>query len=247
MKFFRFFLMTLAALVSLALIMPLTGCSLLGIGNSEEDSIGTISSLDGPVDKRICRESLRIVDNLKETSYQTEPVVSESKGTYRFDAASLVNYVLGRVAPDNYARLTHGVDGTLRPSHYYNYFMGLNGSTKAPVGGWSRIVSLANARPGDIIVITHKQQEGNPAGGSDHVLIIVDTPAPADNIGYSVLVVDAALSGHDRDTREADGVGKGLMYFGLNESGAPRNYRWSDPLGPSISRDIIGIAIGRPG
>lgn len=246
MKFSRYIFMLLTVILMVALIMPLTGCSLLGLGESEE-SIGTVSSMDGPVYKRIYKEALRIVDNLKETGYQPETDVKESKGTYRCDNAGLVNYVLGRVAPDNYARLTDGVDGTLRPEHYYTYYTGLNDSTKAPVGGWSRIMSLANARPGDVLVIKHKQQKEGPAGGSDHVLIIVETPVPADNIGYSVWVVDAARSGHDSDTREADGVGKGVMYFGLDGSGSPRNYLWNDPLGAPISGDLIGIAIGRPG
>ncbi len=50
MKLSRFIYITLAVLVSLAFIMPLAGCALLGIGESEE-FFGAVSSTD-PRDTR---------------------------------------------------------------------------------------------------------------------------------------------------------------------------------------------------
>ncbi len=200
-----------------------------------------------PVPQRINDEAERIINNVSVTSYQHTTEVDEDKGIYKVDCSGLADYVLKRVALENYQQIPH--DGEPRPyaEHFYQFFKSLDYADSAPSGGWCQIRNLANAGPGDIIVYEYTEAYKKEKGTTGHVMIIQSKPVQQSNGEYIVWVIDSANSGHGSDTRTGSGVGKGKMWFGVDSNGCPVFYRWSRSDGEKHYEGLLGITIGRAG
>lgn len=208
----------------------------------------------------VIREVDRVMSLLKTTKYTlTNYITDVEGGRLEVDCSKYLETILKEVSLNHYTELPKSSKSGLTSlaKDYYNHFVTL---PTAPDGAhnWIRIMDIADARPGDIISYIH-DEGGNTTG---HVMIICSYPALSSPVDYSVIVNDAAASGHFDDTRNNDGpysedytyiptltidgdqwkyggVGIGMMWFRLVENSY---YRWSSPTGSTVYKDI---AIGR--
>lgn len=246
--------------LSLLLIVVIAGASLLGgcaetsstpslneTSDANEVSLGSPPESTVPASVRINEEAMRIVNNIQITTYQHPTEVDEDKGIYKVDCSGLVDYVLKRVAEENYQKISYSNDFRPYAEDFYHYFTTLPVGESASPGDWCQIETLVKAQAGDIIVYEYDQATKDRKGTTGHVMIITSTPVKEKNGEYMVWVIDSANSGHGSDTRTSSGVGKGKMWFGVDHIGHPIYYRWSKPNGDRHSSGLLGITIGRAG
>ncbi len=223
-----------------------------------EESIPVASHAATPV---VFDEADRILHNVKKTHYQHNLLFNETSGTYLCDCSGLVDYVLGRVAPDALAKIKthskthHPKEKRPLAQDYYEYFTELKaGSAGATSSGkWSAVKKLTDATKGDVIAYKYTKAADKPDTG--HVMIIAGTPEPTGQHywkhltwkQYKVRVIDSANSGHDEDkrTKTSNGVGAGFMYYYVDSSGTPVGFCWNDQKGTVRADELIGIAVGR--
>jgi hypothetical protein len=103
------------------------------------------------------------------------------------------------------------------------------------------------AEPGDFIVWRR-----NPTPlkrNTGHIVIVMEKPVKEKDGGIRVVVLDSSRSRHARDTRQKgdSGVGVGIMWFRVDESGVPIAIHWSSrKRKPKIYPIVIGRAIDIP-
>lgn len=208
----------------------------------------------------VIREVDRVMTLLKTTKYTLSNYITDVEGgRLEVDCSKYVETILKEVSLNHYNDLPKSSQSGLTSlaKDYYNHFVTLPTEPDG-VHNWIRIMDIADARPGDIISYIHAE-EGNTTG---HVMIICSYPALSGPVDYSVIVNDAAGSGHYGDTRNNEGpysadysyiptlvidgdqwkyggVGIGMMWFHLGENSY---YRWSSPTGSTVYKNI---AIGR--
>ena len=163
---------------------------------------------------------------VKETHYQHKTHVDKAAGVYDLDCSGFVDYLLKRIAPDQYNQLP------IEPGHtrpraevYYELFAGL---AEAPKPGWEMVQHFADLRPGDIIA-WKKEAAAQESGDTGHVMIIAQPPVRTGKDSYRLTVYDSTKSPHDNDTRApgTDGIGKGDLFFYVDVQDKPVAFKFS--------------------
>jgi hypothetical protein len=88
--------------------------------------------------------------------------------------------------------------------------------------------------------------EGENTG---HIVIVDQTPVREEDGQIRVTLIDSTVTGHADDSRKAgtSGVGRGTMWFTVNEQGRPISYRWKSRTGKAHETPIsIGRVIDLP-
>jgi hypothetical protein len=182
----------------------------------------------------------KLLGDIRETHYQHKTHVVPSEGIYDMDCSGFVDYLLKRVAPEQYAYLP------IEPGHprpraamYFDFLNGLPGN---PVPGWKSINRLAEAQRGDIIAWALATSTQKP-GDTGHVVIVATAPVLINSGQYGVSVYDSSGIHHDDDTRPktTSGIGKGVITFRVDDRGVPIGFQFN-----SLAHfHLEPIAIGR--
>lgn len=165
-----------------------------------------------------------IARTLRETAYEHVTAVREDDGVYRWDCSGMAAWVLRRTAP-------RAMRGITRERPLARDFV--RAIERAPVGrsrgGWERLATLAEARPGD--VFSWRRPRGFPSRNTGHVGFVLSAPVrvPAIPGAWAVRIADATSWGHQDDTRPDDGIGGfgiGTIAFLVDDTGAGSHYGW---------------------
>lgn len=133
---------------------------------------------------------------------------------------------------------------------------------------WQKIEKLEDAKQGDFLVVAYDENADTNSTG--HVMWIDEAPKKDGHGRYRVKVIDSANSGHGDDTRHNSntyncedgkkcGIGRGDMWFDVNDEGHANFYRWSSKDGKKYCKykddehcnckhdkcELKGIVIGR--
>jgi hypothetical protein len=189
---------------------------------------------------KVLAEARRIVADAKESHYQHETHVDQAAGIYDVDCSGFLCVILKDVLPKHYEAVPAG-KGHARPLalQFYEFF---TAAGEKGDKGWKEIKQLKHAKPGDVLVWRLEEQvKGKDTG---HVMIVDEAPVEDGKGIYRVVVLDSNLSPHADDTRKEGqtGVGKGTMWFVVDEEGKPVGYHWKLKNGKLHD---MQIAIGR--
>jgi len=95
-------------------------------------------------------------------------------------------------------------------------------------GGWMRVSTPLELRPGDIIVWL--KPDSSDANSTGHIMIVAGDPIENPKRTGEVLVpvIDSTKSIHSSDTRSPGqtGLGKGIIGIMTDSSGLPTGYYW---------------------
>lgn len=173
----------------------------------------------------------RVDDALNALTYTIWELGAESldaaTGVYVTDCSGYVNRMVEDAAPLAYDSLLERQQ-TSRPrskDYYYLIHSIPYGKTRYH---WTRVKSVLDLRPGDILVWRYADQTTSTTG---HVMVVVGMPE-ADPRGADVIrirVSDSAKSDHSDDNRAPDGSGVGAGVIQLRYklgTGVPLNYAW---------------------
>jgi len=177
-----------------------------------------------PAAARITERIEAIAMSLRETAYEHATVVRERDGVYRWDCSGMAAWILRREAPRAMRAIT-------RERPLARDFV--RAIERAPVGrargGWERLGTLSEARPGD--VFAWRRPRGFPSRNTGHVGFVMAAPTPVPGLpgALAVRIADATSWGHQDDTRDDDGVGgfgMGTIAFLIDDTGAGTHYGW---------------------
>jgi hypothetical protein len=164
--------------------------------------------------------------SVKETHYQHKTHVDKAAGVFDLDCSGFADYLLKRIAPDQYSQLPIEAGHTRpRAEVYYEFFAGL---AQTPKPGWEIVQHFADLRQGDIIA-WKKEAAAQESGDTGHVMIIAEPPVPTGKDSYRLTVYDSTKSPHDSDTRApgTDGIGKGDLFFYVDGQDRPVAFKFS--------------------
>ncbi len=176
--------------------------------------------------EKVFAEAQRILLEHKESHYQHSTKVDEAEGAYDLDCSGLACVVLQKVAPESYKAVKLRDNGK-RPLavQFYETFAA---APAEPAAGakLQHVVKLLDARPGDVLAWRVKELvEGKSTG---HVMIVATKPVLEKDGLVRIEVIDSTGHGHANDTRPEgqSGIGRGTMWFEVDEKGAPIGYIW---------------------
>jgi len=198
----------------------IVGRSLIANVRLEDDAWAASTS------ENLADAAQRLLSDVRETHYQHKTHVDRAGGVYDMDCSGFVDYLLKRIAPQQFGQLP------IEPNHARPraaiYFKLLNGLGEQPLPGWKSIRQIGQAQRGDIIAWELQASTQEP-GDTGHV-VIVDAAAVqvAKNI-YRVEVYDSSGIHHDEDSRpeHTSGVGKGTITFRVNGRGEPIAFQFN--------------------
>jgi hypothetical protein len=166
------------------------------------------------------------VGSVRETHYQHRTHVDKATGVFDLDCSGFVDYLLKRIAPDQYNQLPIETGHTRpRAEVYYEFFARL---AQTPKPGWQVVLHFSDLRPGDIIA-WKKEAAAQESGDTGHVMIVAQAPVRTGAGSYRLTVYDSTKSPHDNDTRApgTDGIGRGDLFFYVDAQDAPAAFRFS--------------------
>ncbi len=179
-----------------------------------------------PVAQRFSEEAGRLLGGIGATSYRHQTRVNAAAGVYETDCSGLIAFLLRKVSPEHLRALSVA-PGRKKPRavEYHEFFRAQPPAGAATTTGWSRVVTLAEAQPGDVLAWRHARIE--PGRNTGHVVILAAAPQRVDDATFRVAVVDSTGSPHDEDTRPrgSTGIGRGTMTFRVDAEGHPVAYR----------------------
>ena len=195
-----------------------------------------------PAAQRVLDEAQRVLSNRRSTTYSHRTKVDEEAGQYETDCSGLVNYVLKRASPLHLALLAAEA-GRKRPRavEFYTVFAE-RVQTRETRAGWAGVARLVDARPGDIIA--WRRREFLPGQSTGHVVILAEPPVAESALVVRAVVIDSTTAPHADDSRPggSSGVGRGTMWFRVDDGGAPLACRGR----AQAKWGAFAIAIGRP-
>jgi hypothetical protein len=195
---------------------------------------------DTKLGQNIADAAETLIGGIRETHYEHNTRVVQSDGIYDMDCSGFVDYLLKRVAPEQYTHLPIET-GHVRPraATYFDFFHSLPGT---PVAGWKSIDQLADARRGDIIAWA-LEASTQKSGDTGHVVIVAAPPVSTNAREYRVTVYDSSGIRHDEDSRPegTSGIGEGVITIRVDEHGTPVGFRF----GSHAHFHLEPIAIGR--
>jgi hypothetical protein len=179
------------------------------------------------------------------TVYAHHTVVREAEGRFEVDCSGLVDYALGRAAPDALAELRAATVRRPLAKHYFAFLRGLPPGVRT--GRWRPISRVADLAPGDVLAWLRPADVASHNTG--HVMVVRAAPVRdrRDPWSFVVPVIDSTAAPHGRtDPRKAaraTGVGEGEVVVLVDGDGAPRGYRWTTSA-RSLRHDTT-VAMGR--
>ena len=191
------------------------------------------------VSEDVHREAQRILANAKITQYSHRTDVDDKAGRYLVDCSGFVSVVLKQVAPAHLKAVPHKKTRS-RPLAYEFYEAFVNATW---TNGWTRVVRLEDARPGDCIA--WRKAHWEPGENTGHIIIVDEIPVREADGRWRVVVLDSTGTPHAEDSRKegASGIGRGTMWFVTDEIGKPIGLNWRDPT--RKPRTPVPIAVGR--
>jgi hypothetical protein len=195
---------------------------------------------DAKLGQNIADAAETLIGRIHETHYEHVTHVVQSDGIYDMDCSGFVDYLLKRVAPEQYADLPIET-GHPRPraASYFEFFHSLPGN---PLAGWKSIDQLTDVRRGDIIAWALEASTQKP-GDTGHVVIVAAPPVSTRAREYRVTVYDSSGIRHDADSRPegTSGIGEGVITISVDDRGAPVGFRFNS----HAHFHLETIAIGR--
>ena len=164
--------------------------------------------------------------SVKETHYEHKTHVDRAAGVFDLDCSGFADYLLKRMARDQYNQLPIEAGHTRpRAEIYYEFFAGL---AQTPKPGWQVVQHFSDVHRGDIIA-WKKEAAAQESGDTGHVMIVAQSPLRTVADSYRVTVYDSTKSQHDNDTRApgTNGIGKGDLFFYVNAQDAPVAFQFS--------------------
>lgn len=171
----------------------------------------------------LLHEAERELARMNSSHYTHRTSIDEENGTYDYDCSGFVGYALSRADPCAFRVLLH-----TRPDAG-NYYYHLVQFGPAPGnGGWMRVSTPLELRPGDIIVWLKPDE--SDAKSTGHIMVVAEEPLrnPERSGEVLVRVIDSTTSAHADDTRGSgrNGLGKGTIGIMTDSSGPPTGYYW---------------------
>ncbi len=180
-----------------------------------------------PVARRFAAEAERVLDRTVVTTYRHRTRVDAAAGIYELDCSGLIAFLLRKVS-EPHLRAVPVAPGRKKPRavEYCEFFRVQPAAPESPTG-WLRVRTFADAQSGD--VLAWRYPERAPGQNTGHVVIIAEPPERIGDDVFKVAVMDSTERPHDQDTRSrgATGLGRGVMYFRVNERGELAAYRRS--------------------
>jgi hypothetical protein len=182
----------------------------------------------------------RLLSEVRETHYQHNRHIDKVAGAYDMDCSEFVDYLLKRVAPEQFSQIPVE-PGHVRPRAAM-YFQFLKRLRQQPLIGWQAVYQLGDAQRGDIIAWELHASTQEP-GDTGHVVIVASKPVLKTRDLYAVKVYDSSGVVHDNDSRpeHTSGVGSGVITFRINQSGEPIAFQFNS----RANFHTEPIAIGR--
>jgi hypothetical protein len=225
------------AVLGCAGLLALAGCGTPG-GTAAAPGAATRNSpaaLLAEVDRELAA--------MRSTRYQHHTVVNEARGSFHYDCSGLVDYALGRAAPDDLQALP--VSTSTRPLAA-DIERRLQAAGTGTPGPWRAVPDVTSLRPGDLIAWL--ATEDSTTGDTGHVMVVLEPARPnPDRAGeWLVRVADSTLSPHARDsrTRPTTGLGTGTIGLVTDGAGHPTGFYWRGGL--TRHPEPTTIALGRP-
>lgn len=179
----------------------------------------------------LLNEAERQLARMNSSDYTHTTHVDEENGTYDYDCSGFVGYALSRADPCAFSVLLHkGFNVRLhkRPDTGNFYYHLLQFGPDPGSGGWMRVSTPLELRPGDIIVWL--KPDSSDANSTGHIMIVAGDPIenPKRTGEVLVRVIDSTKSMHSSDTRSPGqtGLGKGIIGIMTDSSGSPTGYYW---------------------
>jgi len=190
---------------------------------------------------KIAAEAERILQEVRHTHYQREPLINHKTGTYEVDGGAFLGLLLESVAPEHLAAIPKSSNE--RYPHALDVYEFLSGHLPH---GWQRVLRLEDVQRGDVIA-WHTGKAAAGCQDTAHVLVAAQPPAfhRAGHV-WSLYVYDSSDVAHYDDSREKSGkyhsgVGAGTVRFKVDSSGAPASVQ----LGPDADFHSHPIAVVR--
>lgn len=181
--------------------------------------------------------------NLRVTRYQHPTVIRPASGLYYWDCSGMAAWVVRRAAP-----LARRAVASPRPVAR-DFFRAIE---RAPVGGvrngWTRLASLADARPGDVFAWLRPPDW--PRRNTGHVGFLLAPPAQVPGVpgAWALRIADATSIPHQDDTRPwpgDGGYGEGTILFFADARGRPTHYGWHGTRAGATAQTqiVVGRAV----
>lgn len=241
-----------------------------------------------PPAKQLTNEYHDILNSIVKTTYAHHKTVTggmhTDTGHYSTDCSGLAGYaVYSGLSKEHFNQIDedrHQHKNANRPlaSDFYRFFEKQSSTNDSTEQCWIKVDKLTDTQPGDIIVSKYdhgKQCYSEKSTG--HVMFIDSHPVKSTVHGtdqYWVHIIDSANDGHDDDTRDSGdyksydckhkdkpcGIGRGKIWFGVNDDEEPIYYRWDSPktekgkycicgdddCDDDNKNSLQGLTIGRP-
>jgi hypothetical protein len=185
----------------------------------------------------------RILDNLKQSTYQHPTDIDEPAGKFNCDCSGLVTWLLRKELPDHYKAVPFPKPRARpRAREFHDAFAAAPANPGAKQL-WQRVDSLADARPGDLIA--WRKDPLPETGSTGHIVLVDSTPKPLSENLYELTIIDSTTAPHKDDTRKQGetGVGRGSIFFKTDKDGRPTAYATRSAAGAFLK---FPMSIGRP-
>jgi len=193
-----------------------------------------------PLDARVVAYGWQLIKAFPNSSYNHKTHIDVAERVCEVDCSGFVANVFAELSP-KHVEAIRTVKKRSRPlaEDFYATFAA---ASKTPIAGW-RHVSLAEARPGDVIAWYKEEHEKGENTG--HVMILAEPPVLESPGKYRLHILDSTASPHASDTRPTGktGLGAGIIWLDVDRAGEILGYHWKSAGG---KLNVHPVAIGRP-
>lgn len=205
------------------LCLLVAACLLASCGSSAREP--AVSVPFGKGGDGLAAEAEKMLSNARTTGLGSGVDVDERKGSYVFDSAGMLEYLVDRVRPDALAKVPMAMVQRRRDAtDYFRFFSRLD---PADMGPWARVERVLELKPGDIVLLG-RSFDPNAREGA-HILLVREAakPNPADPGELVLRVIDSSagrLAGDSRP-RGKDGLGCGSIALTVGAGGRPTGWQ----------------------
>jgi hypothetical protein len=185
----------------------------------------------------------KIYGSLAESEYSHATIVSERRGSYKFDCSGMVHWVLRKAAPAAARSTFYGA--AQRPLARDFQRRIARAPTDRARAGWRRIARVSELMPGDVVAWIKPKEIDSPNTGHTGFVVLPPVRVPGYENAFLVRLADSTRLLHDDDTRVGrTGFGFGtILLIADPETGAPVAYGWAALRWRAFETEI---SLGRP-